>query len=117
MAPSTSQWWEEPNDSDLDYGFDSDEPNNRYNEPDRDKTQPRDTENTGGKGVIETMSSWLQRQASSPHGQLATAAVVSGAAVAGAIFGYQSYKRKEAVYDLKASIPNIDDLHPAQRVS
>jgi hypothetical protein len=38
------------------------------------------------------------------HGQLATAAVVSGAAVAGAIFGYQSYKRKEAVHDLKASI-------------
>ncbi|KAJ5463040.1 Molybdenum cofactor biosynthesisMoeB [Penicillium sp. IBT 31633x] len=110
MAPSTSQWWEEPNDSDLDYGFDSDEPNNRYNEPDRDKTQPRDTENTGGKGVIETMSSWLQRQASSPMDSLRLLLSCREQQL-------QSYKRKEAVYDLKASIPNIDDLHPAQRLT
>lgn len=63
------------------------------------------------------MSSWLHRQAGSSHGQLATAAVVSGAAVAGAILGYQSYKRKEAVQDLKASIPSLDDLHRAEMVS
>lgn len=122
MAPPASKWWQEPNDTDLDYGFDSDELDTRYNEFDRntsheDKSKPRDTQNTEDKGVIATMSSWLHRQAGSSHGQLATAAVVSGAAVAGAILGYQSYKRKEAVHDLKASIPSIDDLHRAEVVS
>jgi hypothetical protein len=63
------------------------------------------------------MSSWLQRQAGSQSSQLATTAVLSGAAVAGAIFGYQAYKRKEAVSDLKASIPVLDDEHPATKVS
>lgn len=63
------------------------------------------------------MSSWLHRQAGSQTSQLATTAVLSGAAVAGAIFGYQAYKRKEAVYDLKASIPSLDDEHPATKVS
>jgi hypothetical protein len=42
---------------------------------------------------------------------LGNGCAASLAAVAGAIFGYQSYKRKEAVHDLKASIPGIDDLH------
>lgn len=122
MAPPASKWWQEPSDTGLDYGFDSDELDTRYNKPDRNtshgnKSNPRDTQNTEDKGVIASMSSWLQRQAGSSHGQLATAAVVSGAAVAGAIFGYQSYKRKEAVHDLKASIPSIDDLHTAETVS
>lgn len=122
MAPPASKWWQEPSDTDLDYGFDSDELDTRYNEPDRDtshgnKSKPRDIQNTDDKGVIASMSSWLQRQAGSSHGQLATAAVVSGAAVAGAIFGYQSYKRKEAVHDLKASIPGIDDLHTAETLT
>ncbi|OQE21503.1 hypothetical protein PENFLA_c014G04659 [Penicillium flavigenum] len=120
MAPPA--WWQEPSDADLDYGFDSDELDTRYNGPDRNtshgkKTKPRDTQNTENKGVIVSMSSWLQRQAGSSHGQLATAAVVSGAAVAGAIFGYQSYKRKEAVHDLKASIPSIGDLHTAETLT
>lgn len=122
MAHSTSKWWQEPNDADLDYGFDSDELDTRYNEPDRstsheNNSKPRDTQDTKHNGVIASMSSWLHRQAGSSHGQLATAAVVSGAAVAGAIFGYQSYKRKEAVHDLKASIPSLDDLNPAEMVS
>jgi hypothetical protein len=118
MAPST--WWQAPDDADLDYGYDSDEIDNR---PDSDRTtysaHTDDTEKKQDeeqKGVIGNMSSWIQRQAGSSQGQLATTAVLSGAAVAGAIFGYQTYKRKEAVSDLKASIPNIDDSHPAGKV-
>jgi hypothetical protein len=116
---AASKWWQEPSDADLDYGFESDELDTRY---DSDRN-PNPTTETGNpehkkdKGVIGNMSSWLQRQAGSSQGQLATTAVISGAAVAGAIFGYQSYKRKEAVHDLKASIPNIDDSHPAGKVS
>ena len=122
MAPPASKWWQEPSDADLDYGFDSDELDTRYNELSRNtshvnKSKPEDTQNKYDKGLFASMSSWIQRQAGSSHGQLATAAVVSGAAVAGAIFGYQSYKRKEAVHDLKASIPSIDDLHTAETVS
>ncbi|EKV12788.1 Molybdenum cofactor biosynthesis, MoeB [Penicillium digitatum] len=122
MASPSSKWWEEPTDSDLDYGFDSDELDIRYHESDRkithgNKSKPSDYTNPDDKGVIASMSSWLHRQAGSSHGQLATAAVVSGAAVAGAIFGYQSYKRKEAVYDLKASIPSLDDLHTAEMLT
>ncbi|KAI2733671.1 hypothetical protein CBS147332_686 [Penicillium roqueforti] len=122
MAPPVSKWWQEPNEVDLDYGFDSDEPDTRYNEPDRNtshenRSKSRDIQNTYDKGVIASMSSWLHRQAGTPHGQLATAAVVSGAAVASAILGYQSYKRKEAVHDLKASIPSIDDLHAAEMLT
>jgi hypothetical protein len=123
MASSVYKWWEAPSDADLDYGFDSDELDTRYwperNRNPQNQTEPKqsETQDTEEKGVLENMSSWLQRQAGSSHGQLATTAVMSGAAVAGAIFGYQSYKRKEAVSDLKASIPNIDDLHPAEKVN
>ena len=62
------------------------------------------------------MSSWIQRHAGSQQTQLAATAVLSGAAVAGAIFGYQALKRKEAVKELKASIPSIDDKHIAGKV-
>jgi hypothetical protein len=110
-----------PSDADLDYGFESDELDTRYdsdrNAHPHNTIETRKFEDTEEKGVIGNMSSWLQRQAGSSQGQLATTAVISGAAVAGAIFGYQSYKRKEAVHDLKASIPNIDDSHPAGKVS
>ena len=120
MAPA-SKWWQAPSDADLNYGFDSDELDTSYdsdrNTHPRDTTETRKTEDTEEKGVIGNMTSWLQRQAGSSQGQLATTAVISGAAVAGAIFGYQSYKRKEAVHDLKASIPNIDDSHPTGKVS
>lgn len=57
----------------------------------------------------ETMTSWIQRQASSHGVQLAGAAVLSGVAVAGAILGYQSVKRQAAVEELKASIPALDE--------
>lgn len=116
-----SKWWRAPDDADLDYGYDSDELDTRTdsdrNTHPHDTNHTRNSEDTEQKGLIGNMSSWLQRQAGSSHGQLATTAVLSGAAVAGAIFGYQSYKRKEAVYDLKASIPSIDDSHPAGKVS
>ncbi|CAG7916949.1 unnamed protein product [Penicillium olsonii] len=116
-----SKWWQAPTDADLDYGYDSDELDTRP-DPDRnthphDTNETKDTKEPEKRGLIGTMSSWLQRQAGSSHGQLATTAVLSGAAVAGAIFGYQSYRRKEAVSDLKASIPNIDESHPAGKLT
>lgn len=61
------------------------------------------------------MTSWIQRQADSHHAQLAGAAVLSGAAVASAILGYQAIKRKAAVEHLKSSIPVLDG-RDAQRV-
>jgi len=64
----------------------------------------------------ETMSSWIQRQATSHQAQLAGAAVLSGAAVAGAIFGYQAVKRQAAIKELKSSIPDISDQYQAQNV-
>ncbi|KAE8152023.1 hypothetical protein BDV25DRAFT_128318 [Aspergillus avenaceus] len=61
--------------------------------------------------------SWLQRNAGSQQSQLATTAVISGAAVAGAIFSYQAFKRREAVKQLKASIPKIGDDQPAGKLT
>ncbi|KAI9035366.1 tRNA threonylcarbamoyladenosine dehydratase [Aspergillus affinis] len=54
---------------------------------------------------------------SSHNTQLAATAVLSGAAVAGAIFGYQAYKRKEAVSELKDSIPDINERHHAEKLT
>lgn len=68
------------------------------------------------KNKRETMSSWLQRQASSHSVQLAATAVFSGVAAAGAIYGYQAMKRKAAVEELKASIPAISEQHQAAQV-
>ena len=64
----------------------------------------------------ETMSSWLQRQASSHNAQLLGTALLSGAAVAGAIFGIQALRRQIAVEDLKASIPGFDEREDANGV-
>lgn len=125
MAPPGSRWWQPPDDADLDYGFDSDDLDDRFADPDRnshhrtstrESRDPRDPQDTGERGVFGNMSSWLQRQAGSHNSQLATTAVLSGAAVAGAIFGYQAYRRKEAVHDLKASIPALDEEHHAEKV-
>lgn len=63
------------------------------------------------------MSSWIQRQSNSHYAQLAGAALLSGTAVAGAILGYQAVKRKSAIETLKRSIPQLDENHPAQKVS
>lgn len=61
----------------------------------------------------DIMTSWLERQASSHHVQLAAAAVLSGVTVAGLIYGTQAVRRKEAVQELKASIPELDETHHA----
>lgn len=63
------------------------------------------------------MSSWLERQASSHHFQLAATAVISGAAVASLIYGGQAIRRKTAVDELKASIPELDESHHSEMVS
>lgn len=72
-----------------------------------DSEPPRAARQGGRRS--ETMTSWIQRQASSHGVQLAGAAVLSGVAVAGAILGYQSVKRQAAVEELKASIPALDE--------
>ena len=64
----------------------------------------------------ETMASWLDRQFSSHHVQLAAAAVLSGAAVAATIYGTQAIRRKERVEELKASIPELNEKHHAEMV-
>ncbi|KAJ5099463.1 hypothetical protein N7532_006464 [Penicillium argentinense] len=130
MAPLGPKWWQAPDEGDLDYGFDSDDLDARFAEPERNSHRPRtreagdwDADREQGKqepsekGVFGNMSSWLQRQAGSSNNQLATTAVLSGAAVASAIFGYQAYKRKEAVHDLKASIPVLDEKHRAEKLT
>ena len=64
----------------------------------------------------ETMTSWFERQASSHHVQLAAAALISGVTVAGLIYGTQAIRRKEAVQELKASIPELNEAHHADMV-
>ena len=64
----------------------------------------------------ESMASWLQQQASSRNAQLAITALLSGAAVAGTIFGIQALRRQIAVEGLKASIPQTDDREGADGV-
>jgi tRNA threonylcarbamoyladenosine dehydratase len=62
------------------------------------------------------MTSWLQRQASSRQTQITATAVISGAVVAGAILGFQAIRRREAVEELKASIPELNENHHAEQV-
>lgn len=62
------------------------------------------------------MSSWFQRTASSSQAQFAATALVSGAVVAGAIFGYQHVRRQERLEDLKSSIPELGKEHKADKV-
>jgi hypothetical protein len=62
------------------------------------------------------MLSWLQKQASSPNVQLAATAVLSGAAVIGAMHSLQALRRQAAVEDLKASIPEVNERHHAEQV-
>lgn len=123
MAPPSSKWWRPHDDADLDYGFDSDDLDARFAGVDESpyrSSSPRrrasETQDTGEQGLLRNMASWIQRQAGFHSTQLATTALLSGAAVAGAIFGYQAFRRKEAVYDLKASIPELDEQHPAEKV-
>lgn len=64
----------------------------------------------------ETMTSWFERQISSHEVQLAAVAVLSGAAVAGAIYGSQAIRREKRVEELKASIPELSESHHANMV-
>lgn len=90
---------------------------NSHTEVDRSPYQRHtEREKRAEKDERESMSAWLQRQASSHGVQLAATAVLSGAAVAGAIYGYQNLRRAEAVEELKASIPELDEKHRATKV-
>ncbi|TVY89764.1 tRNA threonylcarbamoyladenosine dehydratase [Lachnellula willkommii] len=60
-----------------------------------------------GKKSGNIMTTWFSRE----RIQLAATAVVSGAVVAGAIFGYQHVRRVERVEDLKRSVPELGDGH------
>lgn len=64
----------------------------------------------------ETMTSWFERQASSHQVQLAAAAILSGAVVAGTIYGTQAIRREKRVEELKASIPELSESHHADLV-
>jgi tRNA threonylcarbamoyladenosine dehydratase len=63
------------------------------------------------------MSGWLQEQALSQRVQLIATAVLSGFAVASTILSVQALRRKIAIEDLKASIPNSEEDPRVQRVS
>ena len=73
-------------------------------------------EGKAGGTKKETMSSWLERQASNHYVQLGAVALISGAAVAGSIYGVQAYQRKERIEELKASIPELTENHKAELV-
>lgn len=60
------------------------------------------------------MAAWLERH---QHGQLIATALISGAVVAGTIFGVQHAQRREKIDELKASIPELSEDHKAQIVS
>ena len=57
------------------------------------------------------MSSWFDRHASNHNVQLAAVALISGITVASAIYGTQAIRRKERVEELKASIPELSEVH------
>lgn len=52
----------------------------------------------------------------SHQAQLYAAALVSGVTVGGAILGFQEIRRRYRVQDLKDSIPDINEEHPATKV-
>ena len=64
----------------------------------------------------EQSMSWIDRQFSNQHVQLAATALVSGITVAGVICGVQAIQRKERVEELKSSIPELSEDHKAELV-
>lgn len=101
--------------SDAEYSYKpSDQPRRRK----PDSNHPESRENIPSEqGSLGRMSSWLHHHASSHQSQLAATALLSGVAVAGGILGYQALKRQEAVRELKASIPDVNERHHAEKVS
>ena len=82
----------------------------------RDRTQRPKRAPFRSDPPSETMSAWLERQAANHQVQLAATAVLSGIAVAGVIYGSQAARRKAAIDELKASIPELSETHHAQTV-
>lgn len=62
------------------------------------------------------MSGYIPEIFSTPRAQLLTTAVVSGAAVATLIFGFQALEREERLSALKSSIPSISEKHHTTKV-
>jgi hypothetical protein len=90
----------------------------RYREEEARVREEEEERKKGTKGrEKESMSSWLQRAAGSTQAQFAATAIVSGAVVAGAIFGYQAVQRRERVKDLKSGIPDVGRGHVVEKVS
>ncbi|CZT12244.1 related to E.coli molybdopterin-converting factor chlN [Rhynchosporium agropyri] len=77
----------------------------------------REGKGKGPEVAKEKMSSWLSRTTSSSQAQFAATALVSGAVVAGAIFGFQHLRRQELVEDLKSSIPALGREHQADKLT
>lgn len=117
-APRRGSLSEEDYDFDSDYDYRYTRPSNRSLRRGLDSDREEiEQEELPQQGTLGRMSSWIQHHANSHQSQLAATAVLSGAAVAGAIFGYQALKRQEAVRELKDSIPEINERHHAEKVS
>ena len=63
------------------------------------------------------MPAWLRVNFESRTAQLVSVALASGVTVASVIFGVQALRRRIALEDLKASIPNIDEFHDTENES
>lgn len=64
------------------------------------------------------MNSFFSDTIANPKFQLFATAIVSGATVASLILGYQSLEREERLYELKSSIPSLNDgTHHIDKVS
>jgi hypothetical protein len=110
----SNPWDDEDHPSEYNYY----NPRNRELELEREEELHRkEEEKEKEKGKEKaSMSSWLQRAASSSQAQFAATAIVSGAVVAGAIFGYQAVQRRERVQDLKRGIPEVGRGHVVDKV-
>ena len=71
---------------------------------------------TPGEQTPNTMTTWLERQASNRYVQFGAVALISGATVAATIYGVQTVRRKERIDELKASIPELSENHRADLV-
>lgn len=113
-ASSSRQFhdYEQFSDDDDDFAPRQRQRNDQYDE--REPHPPPDQSSESKQP--ETMAYWFQRTTSSSQAQFAATALVSGAVVAGAIFGYQHIRRQELVEDLKSSIPALSKEHKADKV-